>query len=72
MSRQLHYKADWYSRSIKEAPTFAPSSQACHVCGYRNADVKNLGIRRWECSTGDHKKGFHLDLVWVHFPVMMI
>lgn len=51
MSRQLHYKAKWYGRTIKEAPTFAPSSQTCHVCRSKNADVKDLSIRMWECTS---------------------
>jgi putative transposase len=49
MSRQLHYKAEWYGRTIREAPTFAPSSQTCHVCGAVNPEVKDLRIRAWEC-----------------------
>ncbi|WP_146200513.1 zinc ribbon domain-containing protein, partial [Paenibacillus agaridevorans] len=49
MSRQLHYKAKWYGRTIKEAPKFAPSSQTCHVCGNKQAEVKNLSIRMWTC-----------------------
>lgn len=49
MSRQLHYKAKWYGRTIKEVPTFAPSSQTCHVCGYKQAEVKDLSIREWTC-----------------------
>lgn len=51
MSRQLHYKAKWYGRTIKEAPTFAPSSQTCHVCGNKYARVKDLSIRMWTCET---------------------
>lgn len=49
MSRQLHYKAKWYGRTLKEVPTFAPSSQTCHVCGYKHAAVKDLSIREWTC-----------------------
>ncbi|WP_433743553.1 IS200/IS605 family element RNA-guided endonuclease TnpB [Paenibacillus amylolyticus] len=49
MSRQLHYKAKWYGRTIKEVPTFAPSSQTCHVCGYKHAEVKDLSLRKWTC-----------------------
>jgi len=49
MSRQLHYKAKWYGRTIKEAPTFAPTSQTCHVCGSKEAEVKDLSVRAWTC-----------------------
>jgi putative transposase len=56
MSRQLHYKAEWYGRTIKEVPTYAPSSQTCHVCGTINAAVRDLGIRKWECL---HCKTWH-------------
>lgn len=51
MSRQLHYKAKWYGRTIKETPAFAPTSQICHVCGNKNAEVKDLSIREWRCSS---------------------
>ncbi|MDQ6419387.1 IS200/IS605 family element RNA-guided endonuclease TnpB [Paenibacillus sp. LHD-117] len=51
MSRQLHYKANWYGRVIKETPTFAPTSQTCHVCGNKQAEVKDLSIRVWKCSS---------------------
>ena len=47
--RMLTYKAEWYGRVLVKVPTFYPSSQLCHVCGYKNTDVKDLNVREWEC-----------------------
>ncbi|ADO59767.1 IS200/IS605 family element RNA-guided endonuclease TnpB [Paenibacillus polymyxa] len=47
--RQLTYKAEWYGRTLKMADTFAPTSQACHVCGALHQEVKNLSVRQWVC-----------------------
>ncbi|WP_020616583.1 IS200/IS605 family element RNA-guided endonuclease TnpB [Paenibacillus daejeonensis] len=49
MSRQLHYKAEWYGRTIKEVPTFVPTSQTCHICGAIHTAVRDLSVREWEC-----------------------
>ena len=45
----LKYKAEWYGKKVIQIDTFFASSQLCHVCGYKNEDVKNLSIREWTC-----------------------
>lgn len=45
--RELEYKCNWYGRTLVKIPTFFPSSQACHVCGYKHSYVKNLSVRDW-------------------------
>ena len=47
--RQLTYKAKWFGRIIVKIDKFYPSSQLCHVCGYKNTEVKNLNVRKWNC-----------------------
>ena len=45
----LTYKASWYCRTIVKIPSDYPSSQLCHVCGYKNSITKNLNVRKWKC-----------------------
>lgn len=53
--RQLEYKAEWYGKKIVKIDKFYPSSQICNVCGYKNADTKNLSVREWMCpECGEH------------------
>ena len=47
--RQLEYKCEWYGKYLVKIPQYYASSQNCHVCGYKNADVKDLKIRSWVC-----------------------
>ena len=47
--RILEYKAEWNGNELIKVSTFYPSSQTCHVCGYKNHEVKNLAIRSWKC-----------------------
>ena len=49
LTRQLQYKADWYGRTYVKIGRFVPSSQICHVCGYKNEETKDLTVRKWTC-----------------------
>lgn len=47
--RQLNYKADWNGKIVQQISTYFASSQICSKCGYKNPEIKDLGIREWEC-----------------------
>jgi putative transposase len=46
--RQLQYKGQWYGVHVVVIGQFYPSSQLCHVCGYKNTEL-TLEDRTWTC-----------------------
>ena len=47
--KMIEYKASWNNREIIIAPSNYASSQLCSKFGYKNKEVKNLGLRKWTC-----------------------
>jgi putative transposase len=46
--RQLEYKGRWYGTHVVVIDRFYPSTQLCHVCGYKN-EALTLADRTWTC-----------------------
>lgn len=47
--RQLEYKCLWYGKKFIKIDTYFASSQTCSNCGFKNIEVKNLNVRKWDC-----------------------
>ena len=45
----LAYKLAGQGKQLIKVDKWFPSSQLCHVCGYKNENTKNLNIREWDC-----------------------
>ena len=47
--QMLEYKTERLGKNILYIGQFEPSSQLCHVCGFRNSETKNIEVREWVC-----------------------
>lgn len=47
--KKLQHVSIKYDTSVIKIDRFAPSSQICHCCGYKNIGVKDLSLREWTC-----------------------
>lgn len=47
--RQLNYKTLWNDRILSIVDQYFSSSQLCFYCGFKNEEIKNLNIRKWQC-----------------------
>ncbi len=58
--RQLKYKSEWNGTEFVLADRFFPSSKLCHVCGYKNVELK-LSDRKWLCPScnTEHDRDFN-------------
>ena len=51
----LEWEALKFGTRIVFVPQFFPSSQLCHVCGFKYEGVKDLRVREWDCpQCGSH------------------
>lgn len=51
----LEYVARRTGKTVMYADKYFASSQLCSECGYKNAALKNIGIREWVCPSCGHK-----------------
>ena len=46
---RLQQKGETYNCNVIKADRFFPSSQICHVCGFKNIEVKEKRLDNWIC-----------------------
>ena len=51
----LEYKLKERGGYLIKVDKWFPSSQLCHWCGYRNPNLKDLRIRKWDCPHCGHR-----------------
>ena len=49
LREMLSYKLYYRGKRLLQVDKWYPSSQLCHICGYRNMEAKDLKIREWKC-----------------------
>ena len=47
--KMVQYKMECTGKYFRKISRWYPSSQTCGCCGYKNTDVKDLGVRKWKC-----------------------
>ena len=52
----LEYKLRNVGKKLIKVNRYFESSQICFICGYKNKEIKDLSIRKWECP---ECKAFH-------------
>ena len=45
----VQYKMERAGKYFRKISRWYPSSQTCGCCGYKNTNVKDLGVRKWKC-----------------------
>ena len=48
LKNMIKYKCELYGKTFIEVPRYYPSSQICHICGYKNTDL-TIKERNWQC-----------------------
>ena len=48
--QKIKWKAYLLGKKVIQINRYFPSSQECSRCGYKNKEIKDLSIRKWECN----------------------